>query len=157
MKTYLLLMLSGCAALAACGGGTLDVADGAKATASKVEWTLLDDEGRFMPSLPGATPDTASVRARALRYASATQAEALAAALGPRALRVDLDAPGGGAEALALALSAHARATAGALVGLPGLPEGLPVLVQSRDLQQATAVATQLSDAGLKGVWVVRS
>ena len=157
MKTCLLLMLSTCAALAACGGGTLDAADGATVTASKVEWPLLDDEGRFMPSLPGATPETASVRARTLRYASAAQAEALAAALGPRALRVDLDGPGGGAEALALALSAHARATAGALVGLPGLPEGLPVLVQARDLQQATAVATRLSDAGLKGVWVVRS
>lgn len=154
MKTNLLLILGGCAALAACGGGTLDVPDSAKATASKVEWTLLDDEGRFMPSLPGATPDTASVRARTLRYASATQAEALAAALCPRALRVDLDAPGGAAEALALALSAHARATTG---NLPGLPEGLPVLVQARDLQQATAVAMQLSDAGLKGVWVVRS
>jgi len=150
MKTRHHLILSGCVALAACGGSGLEAEPGAANLASAVSWPLLDDEGHFMPSAPQALPEDLMPRHRALRFATAAQAAQLETALGARAVRIDIDGPGGVAAALALGLTASARDVA-------GLPDGVPVLVHGHDLRLTVQVAEQLADAGLTGVWVVRS
>lgn len=125
-----------------------DTEDTTRASASQVASPLLDDEGGFMPSLPQAVPAEPGARTRAGRYATASQARDLEAALGPRALRIDLDAGGSTAATLGMARLPSARAMA-------GLRDDVPVLLYGRDPQWVAAVAESLADAGLTGVWVV--
>jgi hypothetical protein len=140
-------MLAMIGTLSACGGG-FDTEATPSVGASEVAWPLLDDEGGFMPSLPQAVPAAPGERTRAGRYAIASQARDLETALGPRALRIDLDTSGGRAATLAMARVPSARA-------LAGLRDDVPVLIYGRDRPWVAAVAESLAEAGLTGVWVV--
>lgn len=138
--------------LAACGGSDFG-AEGSSTARATAASTLLDDDGHIMPSVARAMPNELFGRAQAQHFATAEQAAQLEAALGARAVRLDLDAPGGAEAALAQGLAAGAQRAA----DTAGLPDGVPVLVHGRDLQQAMKLAGQLAEAGLTAVWVVRS
>ncbi len=109
---------------------------------------LLDDEGGVMPSSPQAVPVDAGARTRAMRYASAAQAEMLEHARPGDVLRVEVT--GSGAEAVETALGAAYGMQAAANFG-----NDAPVFVGGADLRSAAAVADRLAERGMARVWLV--
>lgn len=144
--------------LLACGGGDLpaspEQADAdrrptaAAATAADPIAPLLDDEGHVMPSSPQAEPADTGARTRAMRYASAAQADTLEHARPGDVLRVDI--AGSGAEAVEQGVH-----VANGLQAAANLGNDAPVLVTGTDLRSAAAVADRLAEQGMTRVWLV--
>lgn len=109
---------------------------------------LLDDDGNAMPSSPQAVPTDAGARTRAMRYASAAQAEQLEHTRLGEVLRVNVG--GSGAEAVALSVQIAHGVLAGANLGTDA-----PVFVAGADLRSAAAVADSLAEQGMTRVWLV--
>lgn len=109
---------------------------------------LLDDEGNFMPSSPQSVPADAGARTRAMRYASAAQADTLEHGRRGDVLRVDV--VGSGADAVELSVQIAIGMQAAGNLG-----HDAPVFVGGADLRSAAAVADRLTGQGMTRVWLV--
>lgn len=147
MKAWMWSTLALAAAVAGCGGG--DDPSAALAHERRIAAApLLDDDGQAMPADPAAVPVDAAARTQASRYASAPQADALAAALRGDVIRVELEGEGDMAADLAVM-------TAYGMQAVRDLPDSTPVLVRGADLAQAARVADRLAAGGYPNVCLV--
>jgi hypothetical protein len=109
---------------------------------------LMDDDGNMMPSSPQSVPSDAGARTRAMRYASAAQAEMLEHVRPGEVLRVNVT--GSGAEAVELGVrAARARQVDARLA------HDAPVFVSGDDLRSAAIVVDRLGEQGMTRVWLV--
>lgn len=143
------------ALLAACGAGTEAAVDttGANATrasATPVQPTLLDDEGRVQVLAAAHAPADPGARTRAGRYATPEQAAALEGALGTRVIstRVEAGAPATDAADMAVL-------TVYGMQAVTDADNHVPVLVRGADLRLAATVADRLEEAGFTRVFLV--
>ncbi len=109
---------------------------------------LLADDGSVWPTAPQAVPADTAARTTAGHYATAAQADQLAAAMAGRILRVQLPAGAAGAvdEAAAVVMSQLDTQEAG---------RETPVLVQGSDLHSAAALVDRLAALGVTRSWLV--
>lgn len=143
------------ALLAACGAGS-DLAqdtgstNAARTSASTVQPTLLDDEGRVQVLAAAKAPADPGARTRAGRYATPEQAAAMEGALGARVIstRVDAGADAAGAADLAV-LNVYG------MQAVTDADNHVPVLVRGADLRLAATVANRLGEAGFTRVFLV--
>ncbi len=164
LSTLLSTLCGLCAAgLVACGGDADTGGTTARASSSadadlrnttlgigpsQVVTPLLDDEGRPAAIDSHAEPADPGARTRSGRYASDQQARQLTAALGARAVELDVGCCDASAvdQAVGIAWGLQAAADRG---------NDMPVLVRGTDLRLAAAAANRLAEGGLTHVWLV--
>lgn len=155
-STIPLTLVAGLLALAACSGGQSDELAAGLAAAPKTVLSqrmtttppLLDDQGQPTPSMPSAVPKDSGAHTRGGHYATALQAQALEAALGERALRVNVECCGIEAADLAVMV-------AWGLQAAHDLDLHAPVLVRGADQRLAASVVNRMNEAGHTHVWLV--
>lgn len=130
----------------ACGGGDEPSADAGATSGARITSTLLDDEGRMLPS--SVRPADAGARTRSTGYATEAQAQQLEAALGDDVLGAEVTCCGATEADLAVL-------TVWGLQAARDLPSTTPVLVRGADQRLAATVAQRLADAGFTRVWLV--